>query len=234
MGVISAFVGYTIYQFIYKRSRQSQTGRFLGAALGAWLGVECAAIAASLQLAASGTSPLQIALPAMAGVHALIGLGEALITVAALAFIGQTRPELLRQPAKRASQGSGWIATGLLVALLIACFSPLANPNPDGLERVAADHGFLGVAQASSYQIFPDYSLPFIQDPALTTILAGIIGVLLVAAVAYTVARLNRPQDSPGPAANLARLCQFRSATSPAAVFCTASIRASKRSSPLA
>ena len=48
------------------------------------------------QLAASGIVPIEIALPAMVGVHALIGIGEAFITVAALGFIGATRADLFR------------------------------------------------------------------------------------------------------------------------------------------
>ena len=53
------------------------------------------ALAMSLELAVSGTSPLEIALPAMLGVHVLIGIGEALVTVAALALIHGVRPDLL-------------------------------------------------------------------------------------------------------------------------------------------
>ena len=49
----------------------------------------------ALELAVSGTTPLQIALPAMVGVHVVIGIGEALITAAALAFIAATRADLL-------------------------------------------------------------------------------------------------------------------------------------------
>jgi cobalt/nickel transport system permease protein len=58
--------------------------------------VVAAAVAISLELTVSGTSPLEVVLPAMVGTHVLIGIGEALITVAALAFIGATRPDLLR------------------------------------------------------------------------------------------------------------------------------------------
>jgi cobalt/nickel transport system permease protein len=50
----------------------------------------------SLELAISGTTPLSVALPAMVGVHLFIGIGEALITMAALAFIAVTRSDLLR------------------------------------------------------------------------------------------------------------------------------------------
>lgn len=50
----------------------------------------------TLQLAASSTTPLELALPAMLGVHALIGIGEGLITAAALGFIAVTRADLFR------------------------------------------------------------------------------------------------------------------------------------------
>jgi cobalt/nickel transport system permease protein len=50
----------------------------------------------AFELALSGTTALTIALPAMVGVHVLIGIGEAVITMAALAFIAVTRSDLLR------------------------------------------------------------------------------------------------------------------------------------------
>lgn len=187
MGIISAFVGYAVYNTVRRIA-----GRHAGAALGAWIGVELAALATSLQLALSRTSPLEIALPAMLGVHALIGIGEALITLGVLVFIRQTRPELLGDPAPTARQGANWIAAGLGIALLVVCLSPLADPNPDGLERVAEDHAFLQNALAPSYAIFPDYTVPFIDDAALTTIASGVIGVLLVTGVSYGVARANQ------------------------------------------
>jgi cobalt/nickel transport system permease protein len=49
----------------------------------------------SIQLGLSGTTDLQVALTAMLTVHVLIGIGEALITMAALAFIRAARPDLL-------------------------------------------------------------------------------------------------------------------------------------------
>ena len=54
------------------------------------------ALAMTVELAVSGTSPLAVALPAMLGVHAIIGIGEALITVGALALISAVRPDLLK------------------------------------------------------------------------------------------------------------------------------------------
>jgi cobalt/nickel transport system permease protein len=61
----------------------------------AWLAVMTGAGATSLELAGSGTIPLDTVLPAMLGVHALIGLGEAVITAAAIAAILASRPDLV-------------------------------------------------------------------------------------------------------------------------------------------
>jgi len=54
------------------------------------------AVAVSLELAASGTTALVVVLPAMLGTHALIGIGEALIPMGALALIKSARPDLLQ------------------------------------------------------------------------------------------------------------------------------------------
>ena len=135
-------------------------------------------------------------MPAMLGVHAFIGLGEALITVAALAFIMQTRPDLLNAEAIRARGGYGWVVSGLAIALVIVLLSPLASGDPDGLERVAADIGFIQQGANVPYQILPDYTLPFLGESGLSTILAGAIGALIVAAIAIGIGRLVRSSRS--------------------------------------
>ncbi|MBN2305674.1 MAG: energy-coupling factor ABC transporter permease [Anaerolineae bacterium] len=191
MGIIGAFLGYAIYQWVRNTMGNTRNGQMIGAAVGAWVAVEAAATATALQLAISNTSPLDVALPAMVGVHALIGIGEALITVGALAFIQQSRPDLLGAPTATAARGSSWIAVGLVIALAITFASPLAASSPDGLERVAEDKAFIEEANDAPYEILPDYTIPGISNEALTTILAGVIGVLIVGGIGYGVARLN-------------------------------------------
>lgn len=60
-----------------------------------WLAVMAGAAATSVQLAISDTVPFDTVLPAMLGVHALIGIGEAVITVAAVSAVLATRPDLV-------------------------------------------------------------------------------------------------------------------------------------------
>jgi cobalt/nickel transport system permease protein len=63
-----------------------------------WVAVMAGAAATSLELAISGTVPLGTVLPAMLGVHTLIGVGEAVITVAAVSAVLVTRPDLIHGP----------------------------------------------------------------------------------------------------------------------------------------
>ena len=95
MSVVSVLAGYVVYRGVGLVARSPKVALVTGAAMGAWVSVMCSAVLAAFQLSVSGTSPLQLALPALAGVHALIGVGEALITVFALLFIAAARPQLL-------------------------------------------------------------------------------------------------------------------------------------------
>src|SRR5919204_1169647 len=64
--------------------------------VGSWLAVVAGSVACALELAASGTVPLDTIVPAMLGVHALIGVGEAVVTVAAVSAVLSTRPDVVK------------------------------------------------------------------------------------------------------------------------------------------
>lgn len=94
MGIVGTLGGYYVYRLLAGALGGEARARIPAAAVAAWLAVEVGALAMSLQLIVSGTVPAQTTLPVMLGVHALIGIGEALITVGALAFIGSARRDL--------------------------------------------------------------------------------------------------------------------------------------------
>jgi hypothetical protein len=73
-----------------------------------------------------------------------------------------------------------WWIVGLIIALAVTLVSPLASPWPDGLEKVAEEHGFLALAGGPLYEIIPDYVMPGVHDESAATILAGMFGVLVV------------------------------------------------------
>ncbi len=83
-----AIWGCLITAFVMDVARRLKPGSFYPAvAISAWLSVFGGAVFCSLELAGSGTSPLVIVLPAMAGIHAVIGVFEGIITIIAVKFI---------------------------------------------------------------------------------------------------------------------------------------------------
>lgn len=185
MGVVPALVGYGLHRLVANRPQRRL--QLAGAGVAAWLSVMAAALFTALLLGFSNTISFSVVVPVMLGVHALIGIGEAIITVAALGFIYNTRPQLLQQSA--AHGGRGWIAAGLALALLVVFLAPFASSFPDGLEWVAGESGFLQRAQDAPYTLLPDYTIPLLGETPLSTIVAGLAGALLVAALAYVAAR---------------------------------------------
>jgi cobalt/nickel transport system permease protein len=177
MGLVTAVIGYGLYRAVIGRPRRV---RLAVAGVAAWLSVMAGALATALQLWLSGTSNLQTVTLAMLGVHALIGIGEALITVAALAFILQTRPALLEEGSVSARGGRGWVLAGVVISLVVVLLSPLASADPDGLERVAIDLGFIDRGQSAVYNILPDYTIPVFGETSFSTVTAGLIGMLVV------------------------------------------------------
>jgi len=85
---------------------------------------------------------------------------------------------------------SKWWLIGLLACLAVACLSPLASSSPDGLERVAEDKGFIDLGQEAPFQVIADYVFPGVENEAVATILAGLIGTLVLFGLVYGVAWL--------------------------------------------
>ncbi len=214
MSIVSVLAGYGAY-WVSRKLGTSFTYLAVGGFVAAWLSVVASAASTALLLGMSGTTPLAIALPTMIGVHMLIGIGEALITVFALSFIRTARPALLQMPtgaapkapamqtAASAQRGLGvrWWVVGYVIAVAVTLLAPLASGSPDGLERVAEDVGFMELAQDAPYAIIADYVMPGIQNEAIATILGGIIGVTviyaLVAGGLYGLFTLYRRRATP-------------------------------------
>jgi hypothetical protein len=90
----------------------------------------------------------------------------------------------------RPGRGRPWWIAGLVIAgLVVVVLVPLASRDPDGLERVAQDQGFIGTARDALYSIIPDYTVPGVEG-TMSTVLAGLIGVALVFGVMFVLGRL--------------------------------------------
>ncbi len=97
MGIVSVLVGYFTYKWLVKLLPPKRGSIMVSAAVASWLSVVSGASMVAVELAVSGTSPLVVVLSAMAGIHAVIGVGEALITVAILGTLLASRRDLVPQ-----------------------------------------------------------------------------------------------------------------------------------------
>jgi cobalt/nickel transport system permease protein len=145
----------------------------------------------------SGAASWSAVLPAMAGVHMLIGAGEAVITAFVLVAVGRLRPELLQAaPVPRAARYAEFAAYGLAIAAGLTLFvAPVASGWPDGLEKVAAELGFEARAtQARPLSVpFGDYSIPAFGASPWSTAVAGLAGTLVAFALALVLTRMLVP-----------------------------------------
>ena len=192
MAVLGVAVAHFIFSMVMRIGKGQAWARITGSFAAGWFSIFVASLAAGLQLAASGTSPAYVAVPAMGGIHALIGIGEGLITTAAVGLILAAKPEILSHEKKNKISSKGIWSIGMLFTLALLILSPLASASPDGLEWVAEELGFLDLAQDAAYQIIPDYVMPGIHNETLATILAGIIGVVIVIVVLLAVSSRKR------------------------------------------
>ncbi|MEU2118648.1 energy-coupling factor ABC transporter permease [Streptomyces sp. NPDC016459] len=205
MGVVTVVVAYALFRglvLVLPRTRASVTAASFVAAL---VSVPASAAAFTLLYAIGGTTdvPLPKVLTAMVGVHVLIGVGEAVITMLTVGAVIAVRPDLVygargltaplklrvagelvdaaptAAPVTGGSPKKLWIG-GVVTALVLAGFvSYYASASPDGLEKVAADKGFDAAAEehAAAGSPLADYGVKGIETERLAGGLAGVIGV---------------------------------------------------------
>jgi ABC-type Fe3+ transport system permease subunit len=93
--------------------------------------------------------------------------------------------------ARRGRLGRWWWAVGLVIAAaLVVILAPLASSDPDGLERVATDAGFIERAQNFFSGLLSGYKIPGIDDPVVSTILSGLLGIAIVVALVFVLGRV--------------------------------------------
>ncbi|KUO10748.1 energy-coupling factor ABC transporter permease [Streptomyces sp. DSM 15324] len=228
MAVVTTVVAYAVFRGLVKvlpRTRRSVTVASFAAAL---LSVPAAAVVFTLLYAIGGTTDVAIGkvATAMVGVHVLIGLGEATITALTVGAVIAVRPDLvygargLHQRLKlrvdgelvdvpahpapvaaRTSRRTLWV-TGLVTSLVLAGFvSFYASANPDGLEKVAADHGIDRTAEdhANADSPLAGYGVKDVTNARLSGGLAGVIGVgvtVVAGSAVFWAVRRRRGADA--------------------------------------
>ncbi len=180
MALIGVGVGSLPRFLASRRPEFSALHRALSAGAAGWISVMLAALAVSVELAASGSVPFAAVAGAMLGTHAWIGIGEGLLTaILCLA--------LASRPGETAGRS-------LAVACAALLASPWASDLPNGLERAAGQPDLLSEG-ASLRPPLADYRLPAVANPVLTTVLASTYGALQTFSLAWLLGSrlLGRP-----------------------------------------
>lgn len=151
MAVLGSAGGYALMRGLERvpglaRGADPSQPPIVAAALAAGISVPLMALAAGVQMAASGTAPLSATLPPLVSWHAAIGLAEGLLTAHVLFVLTQLDPLVMCSGGVRSSATRGWqVAATLGVAALLALAAgTVASTAPDALEHVLAQVAPLG------------------------------------------------------------------------------------------
>lgn len=209
MAIVPAFGGWAMFVLARKVLPANRSGVVVAAGLASAASVVAASVAFSIEwlFGASAPVPFDTVFSAMVGVHALIGIGEGVVSAMVVAGVLASRPDLvagasdleLSQLENPAPIGLRAFVLGgvLLAAVLGAVVSQFAFDDPDGLERVAIDNGFMDSAANHWFggSLFADYATRGIGNERLSLAVAGLAGAALALVVAYGMfAAARRPR----------------------------------------
>jgi cobalt/nickel transport system permease protein len=206
MAVVTAFGGWAMFRLARRFLPRSASGIVGASALAAGVSVVLSASAFSIEwlFGASAPVPFDTVFGAMVGVHVLIGIGEAVLTGLVVGAVMASRPDLVAgatdlSAGERAQRGrvgmKPFVIGGVLATVAFATVvSQFAVDNPDGLEKVAIDQGFIDTAQDHAFGsfIFADYATSGVGNETLSLAIAGLFGAAVTLAVGFGLFSASR------------------------------------------
>src|SRR5690606_20174130 len=217
MGLVTVLAGWGVFRLV-TRFAPGRGGVTAASFVAALLSVPASALVFTLMFWIGGTAPVEIGTvaAAMTGVHVLIGVGEGLITALTAGAVLAVRPDLVygargtARPLVRlgaegtrtvtqeapAARGGGlpFLLGGLGVTLLLAgVVSFFASPDPDGLEAVAEEQGFM---ERAADHLLGDFALAdYGEVGGIPVGVAGVAGVALTLIAAGVIAYAARTRS---------------------------------------
>ncbi len=186
MAVVNVFVGYYVFSLVRKFNEK------LASFLAGWVGITTAAVMAGVEIGISSAFKYGVAEAAsvMFIWHGVLGIIEGIITAAIVSYVSVRGVEVA---SKERFGKVAMIGIGVMIVLspLFAYLAELVNYT-EPLE-VAAEH--LGLTENPLWSgIFPDYTIPGINE-YVGTFITGAIGVLIILGIGVLLnARANREE----------------------------------------
>jgi cobalt/nickel transport system permease protein len=134
IAALPVFAGYAVFNLLGGTRRKSLT---VPAFLAGWFSLIIPAASCALQLSISGTVTINVALPAMIGYHAIIGIAEGALTAGILSLLMKVRPDLVTGNPGARFGIIDWIGALILVAAPLVIFAlGGVSSLPDPLENL--------------------------------------------------------------------------------------------------
>ena len=186
MGVVGAWGGYAVYAALRRPLGNGTAATVSSAVIAAWLSVLAAAALFCLEFGlsshAKGFDPRGV-FTLMVVYHALIGIGEALITGSVLAFVLSRRADLVPSPAPigPVREIGRFVVAGLVASLAVAALlAPFKSELPDGLDAVSQRLGLAKLETERPPLLLGDYEIPLPLEGWWSVSLAGLLGTAVV------------------------------------------------------
>jgi cobalt/nickel transport system permease protein len=190
LAVLGVGTGWILFRWAYALAGAGRRRLLVAAAFAAYGSTVLVGAAVAVELAWSGLVPVGPALMVVGGGHAIVGLAEAGLTLAILALVARSRPELLAPAAPQQARGRtvAWIAAAAAMALATAAVY-FGSVRPDALEAATARLG-LGAGRTAFRAPLADYAAP-IGGPWVAAAL-GLVIVFGLVWAAVTVLLIRR------------------------------------------
>lgn len=191
MGLGSVLSSYAVVALVTRRWR-SPRALVVAGVLAAFAATLVGATLTAIWLGLSGLYPLSGIVPVMLVTHVAIGLLEAALTGAIIVTVVRWRPDLMKGVPAEGRPGNPIAAVAGIVgmALAITAFlAPFASTLPDGLMSAAQHLGFAARAEAGWQPPLPELVSPFFASARIATAVAGAMGTLAVAVLAWGISR---------------------------------------------
>jgi cobalt/nickel transport system permease protein len=198
---VGALFGYGLYRAFTGLIGDGGRRRALAAAGAAYLATVATGAAVGLELGLSGIAPTRLAITAMVGVHAIMGVAEAAITGSVVWALTHKRPDLIaagRSSGPATRSRAAWLAGVGGLALVAGLLSLVASTSPDSLERLAIDLGFADAAREWFAAPFAGYRawLPGAAGTVIAIVLGSALMFAGAVAVVRSIAAARRPSHN--------------------------------------
>ena len=202
MALLGSLGGYAIFTGARGVVGRGRRGVLISTAVAAWSAPVLAAAGFTVEYAIGGNGAVstETVMWSMLGIHALIGVGEAVITTLTVGAVIASRPDLvhgarcaqLATAGRRRPMKTFIAATACVTVALVAGLGPFASSNPDGLEKVAAEKGIVAPSTTTpSRTPLAGYSISGIDDE-IGTSLAGVAGTAITVTLGLGVLAVAR------------------------------------------